>query len=173
MIVWLNIWLNIGGRQRRVTLPEMALKNIGPMQCRVDDDEIEVDARMIAPGVLSLLIDGRQFRCVLDRDLDGDAVVVAGRRTPFSVADPRSLAAQSGTAAGSDGPRSVRAPMPVRVVRVLAAVGDEVEEHQGLVVIEAMKMQNELKSPKQGRVTRLAAEVGATVSAGDVLILIE
>ena len=169
----MTVWLSINGRQRRVVLPDKALEGCGPVQCRVDDQTVEVDACMIASGVLSLLVDGRQFRCVLDRDLDGDAVIIAGQRTRFSIADPRSLAGQIGTAAGTDGPRAVRAPMPGRVVRVLAAVGDEVEEHQGLVVIEAMKMQNELKSPKQGCVTRLAAEIGATVSAGEVLIVIE
>lgn len=168
----MTVWLNIGGKKRRVMLPQAALDG-APMQCWIDDQVQEVDARMVAPGLLSLLIGGQQFRCILDRDLDGDAVIVAGKRVPFAVADPRSLAGQNGTAAGTDGPRSVRAPMPGRVVRVLAAVGDEVKENQGLVVIEAMKMQNELKSPKQGRVSRLAVEIGATVGAGDILIVIE
>jgi biotin carboxyl carrier protein len=63
--------------------------------------------------------------------------------------------------------------MPGRVIRVLAAVGDEVAAHQGLVVIEVMKMQNELKSPKAGRVARLTVEVGAAVQSGDVLVVIE
>jgi biotin carboxyl carrier protein len=63
--------------------------------------------------------------------------------------------------------------MPGRVVRLLAAVGDEVEEGQGVVVIEAMKMQNELKSPKAGRVVRVGASVGDTVGSGDVLVVVE
>ena len=63
--------------------------------------------------------------------------------------------------------------MPGRVVRVLAKVGDLVEAHQGIVVIEAMKMQNELKSPKAGKVVQLRAEPGDTVVAGDVLAVIE
>jgi biotin carboxyl carrier protein len=63
--------------------------------------------------------------------------------------------------------------MPGRVVRVLVAEGDEVAEHQGLVVIEAMKMQNELKSPKAGRVVRVAVSVDTTVASGEVLVVVE
>jgi biotin carboxyl carrier protein len=63
--------------------------------------------------------------------------------------------------------------MPGRVVRVLVAVGGDVAEQQGVVVIEAMKMQNELKSPKAGRVIRVAVAVEDTVGAGDVLVVVE
>jgi biotin carboxyl carrier protein len=63
--------------------------------------------------------------------------------------------------------------MPGRVVRVLVQEGDEVTEHQGVVVIEAMKMQNELKSPKAGRVVRVAVAVDGTVGAGEVLVVVE
>ena len=87
--------------------------------------------------------------------------------------DPRSLKGRKGAGAGVDGPRAVKAPMPGRVVRVLVGVGDEVAEQQGVVVIEAMKMQNELKSPKAGRVVRVAAVVGETVGSGDVLVVVE
>ncbi|HSB13592.1 MAG TPA: acetyl-CoA carboxylase biotin carboxyl carrier protein subunit, partial [Bryobacteraceae bacterium] len=65
------------------------------------------------------------------------------------------------------------APMPGKVVRVLAAEGDLVEAGQGLLVVEAMKMQNEVKAPKAGRVAALAAREGGTVAAGDVLAVIE
>jgi biotin carboxyl carrier protein len=63
--------------------------------------------------------------------------------------------------------------MPGRVVRVLVAVGEEVAEGQGLVVIEAMKMQNELKSPKAGRVVKVGVEVDVTVGSGEVLVVVE
>jgi biotin carboxyl carrier protein len=63
--------------------------------------------------------------------------------------------------------------MPGRVVRLLVEVGDEVAEGQGMVVIEAMKMQNELKSPKAGRVVRIGVGVGDTVGSGDVLVVVE
>ena len=68
--------------------------------------------------------------------------------------------------------QTVAAPMPGKIVRVLAAVGDEVIAGQGLLVVEAMKMQNEMKAPRPGKVLSMAAKPGATVSAGEVLATI-
>jgi biotin carboxyl carrier protein len=124
---------------------------------------------MLQAGVMSLVIEGRQYRCVLD----GNAVLIGGRRFEFELEDPRSLQGRRGAAGGAAGPRSLKAPMPGRVVRVLVSAGDEVLEGQAIMVIEAMKMQNELKSPKAGRVARVAAAVGDTVGAGDVLAVVE
>ncbi len=161
-----TIWLEIEGSKRRVELPGAA---VGAFECRVDGRCVDVDAQMPEPGVLSLIVDGRQYRCVQD----GDGVWIGGRRFGFAVDDPRSLAGRRGSGAGAEGPRSVKAPMPGRVVRVLAEAGAEVAEGQGVVVIEAMKMQNELKSPKAGRVSRVSVAPGDTVGSGDVLVVVE
>jgi biotin carboxyl carrier protein len=83
------------------------------------------------------------------------------------------LARRARAAGADEGPRAVRAPMPGRVVRVLVAPGDDVEEQQGVVVIEAMKMQNELKAPKAGRISRVAVRIGDAVAAGALLALVE
>jgi len=72
-----------------------------------------------------------------------------------------------------DGPVEVRAQMPGKVIKVLVAPGDTVEAGQGLVVVEAMKMQNEMKAPKGGKVARLHAREGATVIAGEPLVVVE
>ena len=141
----------------------------GPQRCRVDGVPLVADVRVLEPGVMSLVIEGQQYRCVLD----GDAVVIDGQRYSFEVDDPRSLAGRRRRSDGTAGPRAVKSPMPGRVVRVLVAAGDVVDEHQGVVVIEAMKMQNELKSPKAGRVARVAVAVGDTVGAGEFLAVIE
>jgi biotin carboxyl carrier protein len=130
---------------------------------------MQVNVQTMEPGVLSLIVDGRQYRCMLD----GDAVIIGGQRFEFQIEDPRSLRGRRGAGEGAAGPRPVKAPMPGRVVRVLVSEGDEVAEHQGVVVIEAMKMQNELKSPKAGRVARVAVAVDGTVGSGDVLVVIE
>ena len=163
----MTVWLEIGGKKRRVELPSAVAA--GTMECVVDGKTVTVDARMLQPGVMSLVVEGRQYRCVLD----GDAVLIDGRRFAFEVSDPRSLQGRRGVGEGAVGPRTVKAPMPGRVVRVLVAVGDDVSEQQGVVVIEAMKMQNELKSPKAGRVIRVAVAVGDTVGAGEVLVVVE
>ena len=72
-----------------------------------------------------------------------------------------------------DGPVEVRAQMPGKIIQVLVAPGDIVEAGQGLVVVEAMKMQNEMKAPKGGRVARVHAREGATVTAGEPLAVVE
>jgi biotin carboxyl carrier protein len=75
--------------------------------------------------------------------------------------------------ANPDGEHAVVAPMPGRVVRVLVSPGDEVAARQPVVVVEAMKMENELRSPKAGRVKDVAVTPGASVDAGRVLVVIE
>jgi acetyl/propionyl-CoA carboxylase alpha subunit len=163
----MTVWLEVEGKKRWVELPSSVL--VGAMECVVDGNIIAANARMLQPGVMSLVIDGKQYRCVLD----GDGVLIGGRRFAFELNDPRSLQGRRSAGGGAAGPRSVKAPMPGRLVRVLVAVGDEVVEQQGVIVIEAMKMQNELKSPKAGRVARVAVAVGDTVGAGDVLVVVE
>jgi biotin carboxyl carrier protein len=165
------VWLEVGGKKVRVELAGPLGGGIGdgPMECSVDGRVVSADVRMLEQGVMSLLIAGRQYRCVLD----GNGVVIGGHRYGFEVDDPRSLQGRRGAGAGTEGPRPVKAPMPGRVVRLLVVVGDEVEEGQGAVVIEAMKMQNELKSPKAGRVVRVGVAVGDTVGSGDVLVVVE
>ena len=175
----MTVWLEIGGKKRRVELGGTFSGGAGDglRDCTVDGRAVMVDVRLLEPGVISLLIPapedpetgGRQYRCVLD----GDGVVIDGRRYGFEVKDPRSLQGRRGAGAGTEGPRPVKAPMPGRVVRLLVEVGEDVEEGQGVVVIEAMKMQNELKSPKAGRVVRVGAAVGDTVGSGDVLVVVE
>ena len=162
-----TIWLNLNGKKQRVDLP--ANLTTGRIDCALEGRPLTADVQLLQPGVLSLLIAGRQYRCILD----GDAVLIEGRCFPFEVEDPRSLQGRRGAAAGAEGPRPVKAPMPGRVIRVLVAVGEEVTEGQGIVVIEAMKMQNELKSPKPGRVIRIAAAVDDAVGSGDILAIIE
>ena len=168
----MTVWLEVGGKKQRVEVPSGV--NAGPMECVVDGRAMTVDVKLLEPGVMSLLVlypdkQGRQYRCVLD----GDGVVIGGRRFGFQVDDPRSLQGRRGAGAGTEGPRPVKAPMPGRVVRLLVEAGEQVVEGQGVVVIEAMKMQNELKAPKAGRVIRVGVAVGGTVGSGDVLVVVE
>lgn len=162
----MTTWIELAGRTYKVvTGPEWA--------AAVDGVEVRVDARALGAGVLSLLVTGedgrvRSYECVAD----GDAVVVDGRRFEYALADPRSLRT-AGAGASEAGPRALKAPMPGRIVRVLVSAGETVEQGQGCVVIEAMKMQNELKAPKAGVVGKMAAVVGETVGAGAVLLVVE
>jgi biotin carboxyl carrier protein len=126
----------------------------------------------VEPGIYSVLLDGRSFEVRMEPGQGAQIAAVQGRRLTVEVDDPRRPRRR---AAGTlrEGRATVSAPMPGKVVRVLAAEGDLVEAGQGLLVVEAMKMQNEVKSPKAGRVAALAAREGGAVAAGDVLAVIE
>jgi biotin carboxyl carrier protein len=143
-----------------------------PPACRFRLDggeERAADVQLVEPGVYSILMDGRSREArVEERPGGGLVVVIDGFRFEYEVRDPRRWSAKTAGASG-DGFQSVAAPMPGKVVRVLVAAGDEVEKGQGLVVVEAMKMQNEMKASRAGRVLTVTAKEGDTVAAGEVL----
>jgi len=145
----------------------------GELSIALDGEAVAVHAQILRPGVLSLIVNGCAWRVVLEDDASDPAVHVAGERIAYRIDDPRSLKGRRARATGTDGPKAIKASMPGRVVRLLAQKGEAVEEHQGVVVIEAMKMQNELKTPRKGRVAELRVVPGDTVVAGDVLAIID
>jgi biotin carboxyl carrier protein len=124
------------------------------------------------PSVYSVLIDGRSYDARVEETPVGLVVVIGGHRFEIGVRDPRRMSRKHG-GPGHEGLQNVTAPMPGKIVRVLVAPGDEVAAGQGLLVVEAMKMQNELKALRPGRVSTISAREGATVSAGEVLATIE
>jgi biotin carboxyl carrier protein len=124
------------------------------------------------PSVYSVLLDGRSYDARVEEGPEGLVVVIAGHRFEIGVRDPRRLSRKHG-GAGGEGRQNVIAPMPGKIVRVLVSPGDEVTAGQGLLVVEAMKMQNELKALRPGKVGTISAREGATVGAGEVLATIE
>jgi biotin carboxyl carrier protein len=124
------------------------------------------------PDVYSVLLDGRMYDARVEETPTGLVVVIDGYRFEMEVRDPRRWSRKDAARAG-DGVQTVVAPMPGKVVRVLVAQGDEVKAGQGLLVVEAMKMQNEIKAARAGRVLSLTVKEGATVAAGQVLATIE
>lgn len=172
----MKLEIEIQGRLRIVELTSGA--SSGRYCVNLDGKPLEIEARLLRPGLLSILIDGRSHRVVLEDDAPASngtdpALYLEGRRFPYRVEDPRSLKTRRAHAGGSDGPKAIKASMPGRVVRVLVKHGQPVEANQGVVVIEAMKMQNELKSPKAGTVAEMRVAPGDTVTAGDVLAVID
>jgi biotin carboxyl carrier protein len=137
------------------------------------DDAPPVDANCevqpLEPGSYWVRLDNKSFRVTLGSP---GSVTVNGRPLAMDVFDPRDLRT-SGRGGSTQGRQEVTAPMPGKIVRVLVNVGDTVEEGQGVVVVEAMKMQNEMKSPKAGTVAEVRTRADATVSAGEVLIVVE
>ncbi|HUQ49300.1 MAG TPA: biotin/lipoyl-containing protein [Terriglobales bacterium] len=140
---------------------------------RVDGKAFDGDIASPVAGVLSILLAGNSYEAVRDLHAGQSSVVVAGQRFEVEVSDPRSLQARKVKAGASDGPKKITAPMPGKVVRIIVPEGGSVEAGQGVIVIEAMKMQNELKSPKKGVVRKLLSAEGDTVTAGQALAVIE
>jgi biotin carboxyl carrier protein len=138
---------------------------------REDGAAAELDCSIVpaAPGTYSVLLGGRCYRA--SAGPQGE-VWVNGRLVRVECFDPRDRR-PGRRAAQRQGKRQVTAPMPGKVVRVLVAAGDAVEEGQGVVVVEAMKMQNEMKSPSSGRVAEVLAAAGDTVTSGQVLVVVE
>jgi biotin carboxyl carrier protein len=144
----------------------------GRWSCRVDGREVQVDAILTRPDVLSLLIGNKAYEVKSERVANDLRLWVGSERFTVDVRDPRSLRGRK--RAGDDhGPRKITAPMPGKVVRLLVREGDEVEPGAGIAVVEAMKMQNEIKSPKKGSVQKILVGEGAAVNAGDVLAIVE
>jgi biotin carboxyl carrier protein len=147
-------------------------------QVAVDGRAIEIDseqlgaAKQVEPGVYSVLVNGISYDVRLSASGDGLSAEVGGRRFSVEIRDPRDARRGPGAAIGS-GRQKVIAPMPGKVVRVLVKVGDSVEVGQGLIVVEAMKMQNEMKASRPGRVIEVRAQAGDTVGAGDTLVVLE
>jgi biotin carboxyl carrier protein len=144
----------------------------GRWDCRLDGREVRIDAVLARRDVLSILIEGKAYEIKRERTATDMHLWVGSARYAVQLRDPRSLRSRASTD-DAKGPRKLFAPMPGKVVRVLVKEGSEVEDGQGLVVVEAMKMQNEIKSPKKGIVRKLVAAEGANVNAGDVLAVVE
>ncbi len=147
-------------------------------QVAVDHRTIEIDSAELAdvtqvePGVYSVLLNGASYEIRLLETAGGLTAEARGRRFAVELRDPRETGRGSRASVGT-GPQNVTAPMPGKVVRVLIEVGDSVAEGQGLIVVEAMKMQNEMKASRAGRVIEVRARGGDTVGAGDTLVVLE
>jgi biotin carboxyl carrier protein len=160
--------VNIDGKSYRLELERADTR----WSCRLDGREMEVDAVLARPDVLSLRIGNQAYEVKCERVGSDLHLWVGSRRFAAEVRDPRSLRNRS-RAVDDHGPRKLIAPMPGKIVRVMVSPGDAVEAGAGVLVVEAMKMQNEIKSPKKGTIQRILVIQGAAVNAGDVLAIVE
>lgn len=127
------------------------------------------DYRILGPGHYSLLIDGRSYEVLVRSDKKGYWVEVDGHLIP--------VRSEQGGGEPKDkeetGPAVIESPMPGRVIGIKVAEGARIETGQGVIVVEAMKMENELVSPQAGIVKKIAVQLGQTVEAGQELMRIE
>lgn len=145
----------------------------GRWACRLDGREIQMDAVLTRADVLSILIEGKACEIKRERTATGFYLWVGNARYAVELRDPRSLRGRKTSAVTGTGQKKLIAPMPGKVVRVLLGENAPVEAGQSVLVMEAMKMQNEIKSPKKGTVLKIVAGEGTTVNAGDVLAIVE
>ena len=176
----MTIDIEVSGQVRRVELerdatPRPSVTGGGPAEAghytvTIDGRTLTVDAVRTGSG-WSVLIDGASFEAAVD----GATAYVDGQAVPVRVLDPRAYRRRvRGPAGGATaGPVEVKAPMPGRVVKLLVQIGDRVAARQGVVVVEAMKMENELRAPRDGVVRDIRAREGASVDAGAILVIIE
>jgi acetyl/propionyl-CoA carboxylase alpha subunit len=137
----------------------------------VDGRAVEPDAIRISGGVYSILLGGKSLEVTVEETLGGLLLRANGREFQVELFDPRSWRRGRGAGIELEGRQQLIAPMPGKIVRVLVAAGQKVGTGDGLLVIEAMKMQNEIRSPKSGIVEKVAQE-GQTVNAGEILAIV-
>jgi len=143
----------------------------GRYSVRLDGRPVEVDVRDAGPHAMSLIVDGRAHEVMIERREGGYRVVLRGQVLDVSLVEAARGAVASRRPAG--GPARVQAPMPGKLVRVLVSAGQDVGAGQGLVVMEAMKMENELRAPRAGRVKELPARERQAVEMGALLVVLE
>ena len=162
--------LEAGGKVHKVAV-DAAPGAPGTFTITIDGVPLTVDVRATAEGY-SLIVDGRVIEAaVTDGPSRGELTVhLPSVSVPVSIDANRR---RGRTAQHPEGEQRIAAPMPGRVLRVLVKVGDAVEARQPVVVVEAMKMENELRAPKAGTVKEVAIEAGASVEAGRLLVVIE
>jgi biotin carboxyl carrier protein len=156
---------------------ELILQRDGAsVTAQVDGRHYSLEIQGSATGEYLLLEGTRVHNCRVEtrpNQLETYVVHVAARSYEIQVTDPRRLRSAQSSGAHHHGSAEIIASMPGKVVRVMVEVGAQVEAGAGILVVEAMKMQNEMKAPKAGRVIELNADPGATVNVGDVLAVIE
>jgi biotin carboxyl carrier protein len=140
----------------------------------LDGKEVEASVMELAPNTFSVLLNGESHQVRIAPRADGTLTLHTGlAEYRAEVSDPRVWRGRRHGALEVEGRQQITAPMPGKVVRVLVSEGDAVAAGQGLLVVEAMKMQNEIHSPKSGRVEKLFAKENQAVNAGDVLAWVE
>jgi biotin carboxyl carrier protein len=163
----------IGTEEREVVVDKLA---DGRYRLIIDGGaERIIDARRLAGGAWSMLLGDDVVTVDVEPGKDGDLLVdVRGTVVPVKIVDPRrKLMAQARTAKVAHGPTPVTSPMPGKVVKLLVKAGDAVTAGQGVAVVEAMKMENEIRAPRAGTVLGVHVKEGQAVEGQEGLVTIE
>ena len=148
----------------------------GRVDAEIGDRVYTLDARELGPDSFLFFLNTNVYECRVNERAAAKGtfeVNLGGHSHEVTIVDPKRLRSGQNSDRHHQGVAEIRAPMPGKVVKVQIEAGATVEKGVGLVVVEAMKMQNEMKSPRAGVVVAINVKAGDTVSAGDVLAVIE
>jgi biotin carboxyl carrier protein len=160
-----------GGETRTIGLVEVGENQY---EITLDGRTVHVDAAKSGKTIYSIIEDGKQFEVIVDEQgPHGFDVLVGGQLLHLTVRDERSLLLGGAARPAASGPQRVEAEMPGKVVKVSVSAGAAVREGQGVVVVEAMKMENEIPAPIDGVVTEIGVSEGQTVESGALLFVVE
>ena len=165
----MNFIITLGSRSHAVAVTQ----DDGRYRITIGERVWDVDARLTAQGISSLIIDGVSYVADVENHAGACVVDVGGESYSIEVEDQtRYIIRTRGGTAGGTGGQTVKAPLPGKITHVAVRAGDPVTPGQSLVVIEAMKMENELKATAAGTVRDVRVTAGQPVNAGDVLVVI-
>ena len=164
----MKVEMLIQGRPRTVEVSQSGERT----RWLVDGREVQANAVEISPGVISVIIAGESVEVTIVQKGSDLRVLAGGREYSAAILNRRELKKNRESAAEVSGRQSVTAPMAGKIVHCLVTVGDDVQTGQGLAIVEAMKMQNEIRSPKTGKIEKVAVVEGQTVNPGDVVAVV-
>lgn len=145
----------------------------GHVSAEIGDRVYNLDVRQIEPDGYMFFLNTNVHECRVSASNSTFDVSIHGRKYSVTIVDPKRLRSGQNSDRHHHGVAEILAPMPGKVVRVQTETGMTVEKGAGVIVVEAMKMQNEMKSPRDGVVVSIKVKAGDTVNAGDVLAVIE
>jgi biotin carboxyl carrier protein len=168
----MKLQAQIGSEHYEVEIKEQD----GSLIADVAGRKYKLDQSQPEPNVFLLKNEGKVYQAFVsppDAQTDPMEVRVGPHEVEVQIVDPKRLRSSAGAGHDSDGLAEIKTAMPGKVVRILKGAGDQVEKGEGVIVVEAMKMQNEMRSPKDGTVKEIKVDEGDTVGAGEVLVVIE
>ncbi len=166
----MNYVVTYGDKEDTIKIEEAG---VAQYRVGIGDREFVVDAHRVESNTWSIILDGKVYEVDLVVNDDDIEVFINGDLYPLKVVNEQKKALSRAKEAAEGGKQLITAPMPGKVVKVLVEEGEEVGANQGLIVIEAMKMENEFKARAKGKVKEIFVSEGDVVEGGDKLILIE
>ncbi len=143
------------------------------LQVSIGDEKLAIETCQLSDHLISLTVDGRLQRVFVAQNQERTYIHIGGKVIILDDAAKEADRQRGGTGASSAAPSAITSPMPGNLIKVMVQEGDTVEEGQALVIVEAMKMENEIRSPSQGVVKRINFSVGDLVDAGVPIVEIE